>query len=198
MPRPLRAAAPLAIALLLAACAEAPPPAAPAQPPPPGVFDKSVPREISPVDQEMLSIARSEEEIDRLFPEARPPVGPRKGGKGAPPPADTGKTAVDKPGATAEPRAPASGDACTVACKALASMVSSAERLCRLAGDNDGRCDDARARVNGARARVKASCPACNASPAPMAPSGPSKGTPVPAPSGPAPGMPGSSSIPIP
>jgi hypothetical protein len=222
----LRAAAPFALAvpLSLVACAPAAPappaaPATPAQAPPPGVFDKSAVHEISPVDQEMLAIGRAEEDIDRLFPEARPTGGVRRGAKGAPTsPAEPAKPA-DHPGA---------GDSCTIACKALASMMSSAERLCRLAGADDGRCDDARARVNGARAsmmssaerlcrlagaddgrcddararvngaraRVKAACPACAAAPAPMAPPGPAKGTPPP--TGPAPGMPGSSTTPIP
>jgi hypothetical protein len=210
MTRPLFALAPLVACapLALVACAEspAPPAAAPAQPPP-GFYAAGQPREPSPVDREMLTIGQAEEQIDRLFPEANAPTGPRKGGKGAahaPPPEKPDK-AGDRDGAKDASKeqqlrggSGVPGEPCAVACKALASMVSSADRLCQLSGDNDGRCDDARARVRGAAARVKSSCPGCTVSTAPAASP---KGTPGPeAPKGPAPGMPGSSStgLPIP
>ncbi len=47
------------------------------------------------------------------------------------------------------------------ACRALSSMRRSADHLCSLAGERDGRCEDARARVTGATSRVSAQCPAC-------------------------------------
>jgi hypothetical protein len=40
-------------------------------------------------------------------------------------------------------------------------MQSSAEHLCKLAGEGDGRCEDARGRVRGASARVRSVCPSC-------------------------------------
>ncbi len=68
---------------------------------------------------------------------------------------------ADKGGAA--PLSGGPGGACSIACRALASMASSADRLCHLAGENDGRCDDARNRVRGATARVKTACPGCAA-----------------------------------
>ena len=57
------------------------------------------------------------------------------------------------------------GDGCEVACRALASMRRSADRLCGLsAGGDAGRCDDARGRVTRAEGKVKERCPACAAS----------------------------------
>lgn len=57
------------------------------------------------------------------------------------------------------------GDDCAQLCKALSSMSRAADRLCELArdGGDDGRqrCSDARAKVEAARARVRAKCPAC-------------------------------------
>jgi hypothetical protein len=201
--------APLA-PLALAACAAAPPPAASPEAPPPAVFQPGA-RAVSPLDQEMLAIGHAEEEIDRAFPEVRVQGGPRKGGKAGPGPADAGKGGGERDilkdkeeqrGAGVTAGAGSPGEPCAIACRALSSMVSSAERLCRLSGENDGRCDDARARVRGATARVKSSCPGCTVSPPASAPAGPPKGTPAADPNkppSPAPGMPGSSSTqPIP
>jgi len=55
------------------------------------------------------------------------------------------------------------GDPCLIACAALASMRRSAEHVCTMAGDKDGACDSARARVERAEQRVTAACPACAA-----------------------------------
>jgi hypothetical protein len=147
----------------------------------------------------MLTIGRAEEEIDRLFPEQRGPTGPRKSGKAGPPPTDgdtDGKPDAMKQAPLGGTTTAAPGDACAVACKALNAMASAAERLCRLSGENDGRCDDARARVRGATGRVRSSCPGCTVSASPAA--APAAPKPVaPEPNRPPPGMPGSSS-PIP
>jgi MYXO-CTERM domain-containing protein len=48
---------------------------------------------------------------------------------------------------------------CTSACRALASMERAATRLCAL--DAGKACDDARAKVEDARRRVRAACPMC-------------------------------------
>jgi hypothetical protein len=138
----------------------------------------------------MVAIGRAEQEIDRVFPEGAKKSGVRKAGpqqEEAKAPADARAQDKDTGGAS---------DACTIACKALASMASSADRLCRLSGENDGRCDDARARVRGATSRVKSACPSCTVTMTPAAPTpAPAKGGP---PAGPAPGMPGSKPTGIP
>jgi hypothetical protein len=195
LPLPLATLA-LVVPFSLAACADAPPqPAASPEPPPPGAFAVGQARAVSPIDGEMLALGRAEEEIDRAFPAPQAPAGPRKAGKTAPADRD-GDGKPDQLNSKEAPSPMAGGeDRCATACKALSSMASSAERLCKLAGETDGRCEDAQARVRGATGRVKSSCPGCSVTiaappPAPL----PAKGTPPP---GPAPGMPGSS-IPIP
>jgi MYXO-CTERM domain-containing protein len=52
---------------------------------------------------------------------------------------------------------------CTTACKALASMERAASRLCEI--DPGPTCDDARAKVEDARKRVRTACPMCAATP---------------------------------
>ncbi len=152
---PLRAV-PVSLALLasipLAGCAAAPPPAAAPEPPPAMYLDPG-PKQTSPVDAEMLKIASAEDQIDRLFPHAG---GDRSNQKsaGTKAPAEESRQAAS---------ATSGEEACSIACKALASMKSSADQLCKLSGEGDGRCDDARARVRGATSRVKSVCPACAA-----------------------------------
>ncbi|APR84526.1 Hypothetical protein A7982_09875 [Minicystis rosea] len=164
----LRRAAPIVLAILLPACAEAPPPAmtpapyaAPATPEGPRTFEPGAKGPAGPVDGEMLTIAKLEEEIDRLFPAASRPSPHKKGAEEKP---------ADKPPAKddfnrGEGRlSTADTGTCATACRALASMLTAAEHLCKLAGESDGRCEDARGRVRGASARVKSACPACSAS----------------------------------
>jgi hypothetical protein len=137
----------------------------------------------------MLAIGRAEQEIDRVFPENKKKEGLRRAGP---------QEEANKGPADAKPEKDVGGaaDSCSVACKALASMASSADRLCRLSGENDGRCDDARARVRGAMSRVKSACPSCTVTMTPAsATPAPAKGGP---PAGPAPGMPGSKPTGIP
>jgi hypothetical protein len=145
----------LAIASIpLEGCAASPPPAAPFSEPPPASFATGA-KETSPVDAEMLKIASAEDQIDRLFPHAGGERSNQKSpAKKAAPPTDDGKQAA--PMASGE-------ESCAIACKALASMKSSAEQLCKLSGEGDGRCEDARGRVRGASARVKSVCPTCSA-----------------------------------
>jgi hypothetical protein len=58
----------------------------------------------------------------------------------------------------------ASGD-CASMCKALSSMQRAADHLCGLTKDDGDsgkkRCDDAQAKVDGAKERVKATCGGC-------------------------------------
>src|SRR5271170_5293992 len=161
---------PLALFALLSlgACAAAPPPAAPAEPPSPNSFTLGQPHEQTPADGEMVAIGRAEAEIDRLFPEASAPMaGPRKSGappRLAPPQPDAdGQADKKKEEKPTSPTPASAGDRCATACKALASMTASADHLCQLTGEGDGRCDDARARVRGAGARVRSACPGCGA-----------------------------------
>lgn len=49
-------------------------------------------------------------------------------------------------------------DACSIACRALASMERAANHLCGLAGDAEPSCTSARARVKSAEDRVAARC----------------------------------------
>lgn len=171
MIRPLAFFASLA-ACALASCAPAQPPAASPEPSQPTSFTLGPPHEQTPADGEMVAIGRAEAEIDRLFPEASAAdAAPRKVGKGAPLPSATPDADADghadKPAAKKRDEEPGSpgpasaGERCAVACKALASMGASADHLCTLAGEGDGRCDDARARVRGASARVRSACPGC-------------------------------------
>ncbi|MBI2389242.1 MAG: hypothetical protein HYV09_06465 [Deltaproteobacteria bacterium] len=64
---------------------------------------------------------------------------------------------------------------CVTMCKALESMKRAADRVCDLAKDgppsDQRRCDDARAKLEEATARVRAACPDCVVSP-PYAPAG--------------------------
>jgi hypothetical protein len=54
----------------------------------------------------------------------------------------------------------AAGSDCVTMCKALQSMARATERLCELAGDgaDAARCTDAKSKLEGARAKVKATC----------------------------------------
>jgi hypothetical protein len=176
MMQPLRAAlsslSPLPLilagcaALVLAGCAEAPPPPltspSGAAEPPPSLFGAAG-QGTSPVDNEMLAIGKAEAELDRALPRAAKELAR----KGAPTPA--GEQKKDGPGDKAsDPSATplnGEGDGCATACRALASMARSADHLCSLAGEGDGRCDDARGRVRGATARVRSACPTCAAQP---------------------------------
>ena len=55
----------------------------------------------------------------------------------------------------------AMGD-CAAACRALASMERATSHLCALSpADERGACDDAKAQVWSARARIRAACGSC-------------------------------------
>jgi hypothetical protein len=51
---------------------------------------------------------------------------------------------------------------CAAACRALSSMERATGHLCTLSGDTDRQsCDDAKAQVLAARARIRAACGSC-------------------------------------
>lgn len=56
----------------------------------------------------------------------------------------------------------AGGGRCTRACRALASMRRSANRLCGLTSQDDPRCVNVVDRLERAEQRVKANCPSCS------------------------------------
>ena len=160
MKHPLRTAlSPLV--LVLVGCASAPPPLSSpgsAGEPPPSLFGPSG-SGTSPVDNDMLALAKSEEELDRLLPRA--PSSKKSA------PADGDAARADAPTAPSPPATAQSstGEGCPTACRALTSMKTSADHLCSLAGEGDGRCEDARGRLRGATARVRSACPMCAAQP---------------------------------
>jgi hypothetical protein len=53
-----------------------------------------------------------------------------------------------------EERRPGAGAACRASCRALASMKRAVEALCRMAGDADERCTEARRKLEDSTARV--------------------------------------------
>lgn len=163
----LRRAALLVPAISLAACAamEPPPPSSPPVPPgeaPPTRFVLEGGKGHSEVDEAMLTLARSEDEIDRLFPHTGKDAS-RASKKKAPADEQADRKADDKAAKEETLSGGVAADPCATACRALASMTSSADHLCKLAGEGDGRCEDARGRVRGASARVRSACPACAA-----------------------------------
>ncbi len=151
-----------------AACAAREPPARSPEAPmaagavPKAAEESAPPAQLSPnttaVDESdpVVALAEAELALDRALGGARraePQL--RADGKGRP-------VEAPKREALAEGE-----DACAVACRALASMRRSTDRLCDLTsgpGANPMRCDDARARVLRAEGKVKERCRACPAS----------------------------------
>ena len=60
-----------------------------------------------------------------------------------------------RPSAGAEPPREASPDACANPCRALTSMRRAVSALCRLTGDTDNRCSDARRTLSESEGRVR-------------------------------------------
>ncbi len=133
----------------LAVAPEAPAPSAPAEPalPPAGPALPPGERARHIADAE-AELSYAERALDESLRNPRPRSEPKK-----------------KPAVKAEESAPEPvTDTCSIACTALASMRRSADFLCRLAGPEDGRCAQARARVESARARVERAECRCSAS----------------------------------
>lgn len=64
---------------------------------------------------------------------------------------------------SAESAFTAAGNDCASLCKALSSMTRATDHLCELAKEasEPKRCDDAKARLDAAQSKVKASCGGC-------------------------------------
>lgn len=115
-------------------------------------------------------------------PSPTPPKPPAKNG-GAAPPADEPKPTREAALRSARSEVEQAQreldlamSTCTSACKALGSMERATGHLCELASEHDDRahCEDAKASVLKARAKIKATCGSC--------PGGPSleRGAPIP------------------
>lgn len=111
--------------------------------------------------KEQLAVARAEEAETAAEPDAAPSRAPK-------PRASAPSKKKDAPAAGAPPAAPTDdadgepgsdwvGSPCDTACRALASMERSAERICALAGEGEARCESARAMVKASRERVQTS-----------------------------------------
>ncbi len=116
--------------------------------------------------KEQLAVARAEEaERDAPAADAAPPPAPKPRATAQP----SKKKAASSARAPSEPAAAAPrdvdretssdwvGSPCDTACRALASMERSAERICVLAGETNARCESARSLVKESRERVQAS-----------------------------------------
>lgn len=178
--RPLSIAA-LIAALALAACGgSAPSPNSPAEEPLPAspegtldILDRSE-YELRLALGEPVSRAFEAPQKSGVAPESTPVAQPPVTTEAPPPsppsppspttqaedqkrPAQAQGADASAPSASALP----TSDPCRNACRALASMERATAHLCTLAGSTDTRCEDARSRVQSARARVHAQCPAC-------------------------------------
>jgi hypothetical protein len=112
--------------------------------------------------KQQLAVARAEE-AEGAAPqeEAAPAPTPKTSATAKP------SKKKDAPAATGAPPGPRDADReassdwvgspCDTACRALASMERSTERICALAGETDTRCASARSMVKASRERVQAS-----------------------------------------
>ncbi len=97
---------------------------------------------------------RSERELAELFD--RGSIGPGRASGARP---ESPQVASDDDGE--EVSAVQQKSRCTVACRALSSMVRSAQRVCNMTGEDDPRCASLRVRIKRAKSVVYARCPAC-------------------------------------
>lgn len=132
--------------LALAACggaAEAPP--------------RSPAKTSAPADErEPTSIEEAEEQIARARAELAVP-GEAAGGAApgsAQPAAEPSSDAARPSAAPRTEGALGSGDACASSCRALSSMRRAVSALCRMTGDEDARCADARRTLGESESRV--------------------------------------------
>lgn len=141
------------LALLALGCGAASSPKSAEPPPANGGADEAA--------DPMTEIDRGEWKITELF---GPPAGARSD-------SSTQVSPTAAPAASASPEAPkqapgqpmsggevSGGDACSIACTALASMERAARHVCEMSGPDEPRCTSARDRVRNANDRVAAHC----------------------------------------
>lgn len=127
--------------------------------------------QLNPQDQEsapeLTSAAEAGQALDAAEQQLRqwlsPPDGYAQPPATGPQPPGTA-SGLDHPAPPLPAPAPeglSTGDRCSIACRALASMSRAAERLCELTGEDDDRCVSARTRVAAAEELVYRSCPSC-------------------------------------
>lgn len=124
---------------------------------------KAPARAAEPAPREPTSIAEAQEQIDRARAELSLDAEAAKKAEGdkldkdyAPPPSPAGEStggSVAKPTSPQEERA-SSGDSCSSSCRALSSMRRAVSALCRMTGDEDARCSDARRTLEQSESRV--------------------------------------------
>jgi hypothetical protein len=141
-------AAALALALgALAGCGGATPS------PMPGSMGAPPPGDVDALSRDLES---QERELAQSLGGPPPPSANTAPG-GAVPDTDNASTATPP----AQPAAEASGSPCATACRALASMRRSADRICEITGPGAERCGWAREKVRDAEARVARAACAC-------------------------------------
>lgn len=119
---------------------------------------------LTDADSALAELSRAETEISSLLgpAPASQAVAPAPPAASAAPaePGPQGQATVAQASKSAEHMSdqPAN-DACSIACRALASMDRAATHLCGLSGEGDPSCTSARERVKNATDRVSARCP---------------------------------------
>lgn len=111
--------------------------------------------------KQQLAVARAEEAENAAPQEEAAPAATPKTSPAAKPSKKKDAPAAATPAAGPRDADQASSDwvgsPCDTACRALASMERSTERICALAGETDTRCASARSMVKASRERVQAS-----------------------------------------
>lgn len=112
--------------------------------------------------KEQLTVARADEAENAAPQEEAPAPAPKASAPAKPSkkkdaPAATGAPPAGPRDADREASSDWVGSPCDTACRALASMERSTERICALAGETDTRCTSARSMVKASRDRVQAS-----------------------------------------
>ena len=109
----------------------------------------------------LTELDRGEWKITELF---GPPAGVRQDSNGQDSPMGVPAGSAAPAAPTQAPGQPMSGgeakggDACSIACTALASMERAARHVCEMSGPDEPRCTSARDRVRNANDRVAAHC----------------------------------------
>ena len=120
---------------------------------------------LTDADSALAELTRAEGEVSSLLgpagaPQPQATAAPQAeatvaSGGSAPPPPQPAEPASKQAVQLADRPA----DACSIACRALASMERAASHLCGLSGEADPSCTSARERVKNATDRVSARCP---------------------------------------